>query len=105
MLSSRLLEPAGVGKEVPVDDVRQVSLEASHRLLVRLARLPVPGKVRLRLRSGPGLDQRDVVEGPVQLAVPTSVETVSVGLTGGCGTVALAEVSSWPSDLLLPDLR
>jgi len=57
MLSSRLLEPSGVDEEVPVDDVREVALQASHGLPVRLPRLALPRHVRLGLGRGPRLDQ------------------------------------------------
>src|SRR6266545_2631761 len=84
MLSSGQLSPPRVGQEVPVDDVRELSLETPHGLLVGLPRLPLPGHVRLSLRRDPALHQGDVVQGPVQLTVPTAVQAVPVGLARRC---------------------
>ena len=82
MLSSRPPQSLLVRLEVPVDHVRELTLEAAKGLLVGLAGITLSGHVRLGLGQGSGLDQGDVVERPVQLAVPSTVQSVTMGLPG-----------------------
>ena len=88
--SSRLGEILGVHAGASVGmlkDLEELTADCSLEAALRVARgLPLgdsAGDVRLRGRVEPHADQRDGVQGPVELSVTAAVEPVPVGQPGG----------------------
>src|SRR6266536_5026799 len=88
---------AEVLDHLAVDDVGEVPLEAPDAVEPRLSLGPLAIEVALSPWIHSGLDQRDGVQGPVQLSVTTAVQTVPVGLARGGGMGAAPHAMAKPA--------
>src|SRR5450759_3552822 len=98
MLSSPLGDgscaPLDIGEHGAQHHIGEMTLQAAQGLEPGLALGGSSRHVCLRARVGPGLDERDRVEGPIELSVAASVEAVSAGLAGGAGMGAVPLIAA-----------
>jgi hypothetical protein len=79
MLSNRRNRRSGFSDELAKDDVRQLALEAAHRLLIRLACSPMAIHEELGVEVPATAGDRHHVKRKVELTVASSVKPVTFG--------------------------
>src|SRR5665811_861090 len=76
--------PLEIGEHGAQHHIGEMTLQAAQGLEPGLALGHPPRHIRLGARIGPGLDEGDRVEGPIELSVAAPVEAMSACLTRGC---------------------